>query len=83
MSNNRGKMISVEPRHDFEGRVSDAFYQGIVSASCLELTSLPVKTLDAAEKTPNMVRHPDRMLCTRAWIICCKHCKTCESIFES
>ncbi len=36
----------------------------------------PVKTLDAAEKTPNMVLQPDRIFWERACIICCKHWRT-------
>ena len=36
----------------------------------------PVKTFEAAEKTPNIVRQPERIFCARACVICCKHCKT-------
>jgi hypothetical protein len=41
-----------------------------------ENANRPVKTFEAAEKTPNMVRQPERIFCARACIICCKHCKT-------
>ena len=41
-----------------------------------KILDVPVKTLEAAEKTPNIVRQPERMFWTRAWIICWRHCKT-------
>lgn len=42
---------------------------------------VPVKTLEAAENTPNIVRQPDRKFCTLACIICCRHCKTFKGAY--
>src|SRR5258708_33796499 len=44
---------------------------------------IPVKTLEAAEKTPNIVRQPERMFWTRAWIICSRHCSTCKGVNQA
>jgi hypothetical protein len=43
---------------------------------------VPVNTLDAAEKTPNIVRQPERIFWTRAWIICWRHCNTCTQVLD-
>jgi hypothetical protein len=48
----------------------------LVTISNAEFATRSVNTLDAAEKTPNIVRQPERILCTRAWIICWRHCRT-------
>lgn len=37
--------------------------------------NIPVETRLAAQKTPNIVRQPERRFATRAWIICCRHCR--------
>lgn len=48
----------------------------LVTISKAELAMRSVRTFDAAEKTPNIVRQPERIFSTRAWIICWRHCKT-------
>lgn len=63
----RLKMISVEPGDNLKGRIGNPFCGRYKCQSFTRIAiGIPVRTLEAAEKTPNMVRHPDRIFCTLA-----------------
>lgn len=55
----------------------------LVTISKAEFATRSVSTFDAAENTPNIVRQPDRIFWTRAWIICCKHCRTYQNVSKT
>jgi hypothetical protein len=68
-------VILVDEGDELKGVGSDPLYvDGKVKTKLVRLRkgedSVPVSIFDAAEKTPNIVLHPERKLFERAWIIC-------------
>lgn len=41
-------------------------YNALAYQLFADIANKPVKTFEAAEKTPNIVRHPDRIFCALA-----------------
>jgi hypothetical protein len=69
-----GKVVAEDARDEVKGVARDALYKqrrGSVvrfdsSSQCESYENSPVSTRDAAEKTPNIVRQPERRVSDRA-----------------
>ena len=78
VSDNIWEMIPIQSHHQLEGRIDDILWHDalVISPTITGCHFIPVNTFDAAENTPNIVRHPERMFWTLDWIIWCRQVST-------